>query len=109
MNFSCTFDLCRGPRQRPATPLGATYRRYVVDERCDGPVTTIYRPRSGSTGQNRTAATFSECADAASGRLHLPGLPLALVRIEEPLADAHDLRRHLDQLVLLDVGDRLLQ
>src|SRR5688500_15409138 len=43
------------------------------------------------------------------GGFHLPRLALALVRIEEALADAHDLWRDLHQLVVLDVGDCLLQ
>src|SRR5919205_1801054 len=37
------------------------------------------------------------------------GITLARMRIEQPLAQAHGLGRHLDQLILLDVGDRALQ
>ena len=36
-------------------------------------------------------------------------LALALVRIEEALAQADRFRRHLDQLVIGDIGDRLLE
>src|SRR5437899_2595138 len=42
-------------------------------------------------------------------RFELPRRPLALMRVEEALADPDRLRRDLDQLVVLDVGDRLLQ
>src|SRR5690349_10843453 len=42
-------------------------------------------------------------------RFELARLALALVRIEEALADADRLGGHLDELVVLDVGDRLLQ
>src|SRR3954449_7005705 len=45
----------------------------------------------------------------ASGGFELPRLALALVRIEEPLSYPYRLRRDLDQLVVLDVGDRLFQ
>jgi hypothetical protein len=38
-----------------------------------------------------------------------PLAPLALVRIEEPPAQPHRARRHLHQLVVLDIGDRLFQ
>src|SRR6056297_1752556 len=38
-----------------------------------------------------------------------PRLPLALVRIEEPLAQPDRLRRDLDQFVVVDVGDRLFE
>jgi hypothetical protein len=35
--------------------------------------------------------------------------PLALMRVEQELADADILRRHLDQLIIVDIGDGLFQ
>src|ERR1700749_842078 len=45
----------------------------------------------------------------ASGGFELPRLALALVRIEEALADPDRLWSDFDQLIVLDVSDRLLE
>src|SRR5207302_10608166 len=46
---------------------------------------------------------------AELSRFQLPRRPLPLMRVEEPLPDPDRLGRDLDQLVVLDVGDRLFQ
>src|SRR5258708_16245517 len=46
---------------------------------------------------------------ARLARLGPPRLALAVVRIHEALSQPDRLRRHFDQLVVLDVGDRLFQ
>src|SRR5882672_5938023 len=53
---------------------------------------------------------FSKRGDARSGHRFL-GLygPLAVVGVEELLAQPDRLRGHLDQLVVLDIGQRLFQ
>ena len=56
----------------------------------------------------RAAATLLRRASASAAQLR-PRRPLALVRIQEALAQPDRLRRHLDHLVVVDVCDRLLQ
>src|SRR5690349_6346580 len=52
---------------------------------------------------------FGQCVADGLRRFELSRLAFALVRVKVALADPDRLRRHLDQLVVLDIGDRLLK
>src|SRR4028119_1441463 len=58
----------------------------------------------------RLRATWArQIPEKRSSRFAPPALPLPLMRIQEALPQPDALRRHLDQLVVLDVGDGLFQ
>src|SRR5690606_23375080 len=56
-----------------------------------------------------TFSSSQRMAEGSGGGFGRPLRLLAVVRIEQLLAQADALRRHLDQLVVADIGDRLFQ
>src|SRR3546814_6073228 len=72
---------------------------------CALPISAKARSQSP---RGRAAAPAGFTSTSSAGILQAAFL-LARMRVEQALAQAHRLRRHLDQLVVGDVGERLLQ
>src|SRR4029077_19778773 len=60
-------------------------------------------------GGARWAARMERLSDSHALGFLAPLVLLAFVRIEELLAQANRFGRHFDQLVILDIGERLFQ
>src|SRR3984957_20127873 len=69
------------------------------------------RDAANAAGYGNASATRAFSAEALSCALGGPGAlgALAVVGVEAPLAQADRLWRHFDELVVLDVGQRLLK
>src|SRR4029453_12715565 len=93
----CDFAMAQCPL--PNCDSGALY--HIINP--------LLNRQTGTPLNQRAHCSCKAGPTAASGRFHLPGFALALMRVEEALADADRLRRHFDQLVVLDVGNGLLQ
>ena len=87
-----------GPLSRDVGRARCATRRpaSAVSSRCSGGAFRAGVAALGGPASPQAASALRDCA-------------LALVRIQIPLPDPDHLRRHLDQFVVLDVGDRLLQ